>query len=413
MGLTLRWVGEDELDRVAETRLLCYGAASGELEQFKTRTHQDGRAKAGDYLLAERDGRCVGTATSLSMSMWVRGSALPCQGVAWVGAIRTERRKAVGNQDKGTGVASAVMRETLRAARERGFVLSALMPFRASYYEHFGYGVVERRNEWTVPLCILPVGDCDGFRVLMPEDRAALADCHARSAQLGQCDIEKSAEEWEYYLREAEGGFVIVDRPEDGGPVRSWMYLVSQNVSGRSIARVQEMAYESPAAFRRQLHFLASLKDQYSAASITVPADFPLNLLLRESQVPHRLVSHPTAEARAYTRMQLRILDHIRLASGLHVAERHRGSAVVAVRESEGHVSRFRLEIADGRASAAISDASADVECPDRIWACIASGELPIARAAELGLAEVRNSKALAALEALADGPVPFCRDYF
>src|SRR5207247_2140540 len=108
----------------------------------------------GDWLLAERDGQAVGTATALNMTMWVRGGAVPCQGVAFVGTVKTQRRRSEGEK----GIGTAVMREVLRAARERGQVVSALMPFRGSWYEHFGYGIVERRADWTIPMSILPAG---------------------------------------------------------------------------------------------------------------------------------------------------------------------------------------------------------------------------------------------------------------
>ena len=67
------------------------------------------RTKIGDYLLAEIDGQGVGTATSLSMNMWVRGSRIPSQGVAFVGVIRTARRG---------GVAKQLMEASLAKARE-------------------------------------------------------------------------------------------------------------------------------------------------------------------------------------------------------------------------------------------------------------------------------------------------------
>src|SRR5688500_12054115 len=137
MSLKLRWVNDDERDRVAETRMLCYAPARKELAGYVDRLRNDRRTKAGDWLLAERDGVAIGTATSIALTMWVRGGAVPCQGVAHVGTIKTHRRKG-GNG--GPSVATVVMNETIRAARERGFVLSALMPFRGSFYEHFGYG---------------------------------------------------------------------------------------------------------------------------------------------------------------------------------------------------------------------------------------------------------------------------------
>ena len=37
----------------------------------------------------------------------------------------------------------------IRASAEQ--VISALMPFRGSFYEHFGYGIAECRCTWTVP----------------------------------------------------------------------------------------------------------------------------------------------------------------------------------------------------------------------------------------------------------------------
>lgn len=423
MSLVMRWVGGDELDRVAETRMLCYGMAQNELQRFKETIRADRRAKDGDFLLAERDGRPVGTATSIPLSMYLRGSAFSCQGVAYVGAIRTERRKSVSHHlhpaaghsqpPRSPGVATAVMQETLRRAREQGQVLSALMPFRASFYEHFGYGVIERRQEWTIPLAVLPVGDFEGLRFMEPGDRPAVVECQQRMARRGQCDILRDADSWLVYFTEFDNGFVVVDRPDPKGPVLGWLYLQSQNVGNRHIARVIDMAYDDPAALRRQLHFLASLRDQYSAAILTLPADLPLNLLLRETQVPHRPVSHPTGEIRTYTRMQLRVLDHRRLINHLPMPSESRGSAVIAVQESEGTVSRFRLEVGEGRASATPTDASADVECPDRTWAAIVTGDLPARTAAQWGLIHVTNVSAVAVLEAFGVGPLPFCHDYF
>src|ERR1700678_488314 len=92
--IQLRWVGDNERDRVAMARWLCYGHAGKDLVKIQGRTLSSRVAVAGDFLLAERDGTPVGTATSLSLTMWARGAPIACQGVAWVGAAKTERRKS-------------------------------------------------------------------------------------------------------------------------------------------------------------------------------------------------------------------------------------------------------------------------------------------------------------------------------
>src|SRR3954470_5388749 len=99
MSFQSRWVGEADLDRVAETRVLCYAHSRKDLAEWRKYIHNQGRSRAGDYLLLEKDGRAVGTATSLRLNMWVRGSAVSCQGVAHVGTIKTERRRGAGREE--------------------------------------------------------------------------------------------------------------------------------------------------------------------------------------------------------------------------------------------------------------------------------------------------------------------------
>jgi predicted acetyltransferase len=408
MATTLRWVGEDELDRVAETRMLCYAHAARDLEKYREGIRADVRAKPGDFLLVERDGAPIGTSTALSMTMWVRGGAIPCQGVAFVGTVKTHRRRAVGED----GVGTQLMRETLRVARERGQVVSVLMPFRASFYEHFGYGLVERRNEWTLPMAVLPHGSWEGLRFYRPDDLAALAAFRQRIVEQGQCDIERSTEAWTAALLKTGNGFFLVDRSESTGPIRGYLWIEHESIGTRDYLRIVQNNYADTEALKRQLHFLASLRDQYFAVIGAFPADLPLNLLLRESQLPHRHVNHETAELRPHTRMQLRILDHKRFLESLRLPGDFPGKTVVAVQESEGTKSTFAVDIAAGKATVSPAQ-SADFTCTDRVWAAIACGDLAATQAIKMGLAQSETDQAARALDCLSSGPLPFCTEYF
>jgi hypothetical protein len=472
MSLQLRWVGDEERDRVAMARWLCYGHAGKDLAKIQERTISSRTAAAGDFLLAERDGNPVGTATSLSLTMWVRGSPLPCQGVAWVGAAKTDRRKSgvdvrstrgessaqtraisasspetassgitassppalsapspTGRRDP--GVATAVMREVLRKARDRQRVLTALMPFRASFYEHFGYGLAERRAEWTIPLSVLPTGDASGWRLCQPGDRihfaAPLAAARQRMVESGQCDIERSPGAWaEAETIEPTGlRFVkikIAASADAANPAASIapatdaiaasVFLVHRKRRGKDYLHVADWIADSPDAFAQILHFLATLRDQYFAAILTTPADWPLNRLLREPQLPHRLVNHAHAGSRLIARMQVRVLDHLRFLQSLNLPAAPPAGAVVAVHETEGHVSKFKVDFADQRAVAAATDASANFQCRDSVWAAIATGDLSARAALRFGLAE-GDPQAADALAILGSGPLPFSMEYF
>jgi predicted acetyltransferase len=408
MAINLRWVGDDEQTRVVQTRLRCYGDSEKDRQRFLDIIRNDIRCKSGDYLLAEESGQPVGTATSISFKMWVRGACFPCQGVAWVGAIKTMRRR---KEKSSSGIASIVMWEIVRKARERGDTISALMPFRASFYEHFGFGLVEQRNEWILPLAILPTGDFDGIRFYEPEDFSARAQCLRRVNQLGQCAIERSEEYWRSPRVNAEDNSQIVDRPDDKGPVRSSMFFSTEQVKGKNILRVAETFYEDLPALKRQLHFLSTLKDQYFAAHIQLPRDVPLNWLVKEPQMTDVPGNHPTAQLRPSSRMMVRVLDHKAFLEALHLPTDIKGAATVAVRESEGHQSRFRVQIESGRASVKPSEATPDFECSNRVWSAVACGEITASNAARWGLASAGERATV--LNSLANGPAVFCHEPF
>lgn len=419
---TLRWVGEDERDRVAEARMLCYAPARRELKDYIERLRNDVRTAAGDWLLAERDGQAVGTATSIPMTMWLRGGAVTCQGVAHVGTIKTERRKSApsGSGDArgasgagAAGIATRVMNETLRAARERGFVVSALMPFRGSFYEHFGYGFVERQSTWTIPMSILPRNAFDDIRFYRPDDFDEVVALKQRLTERTHGDIERASPLWKQYIDGAESGHVVVER-SGNGPIRSFAFLEQSHHAHLDTVRVTEALFEDLAALKRLLGFLGSLRDQYSFATLLLPADLRLNWLLAEKQMTHRQNrNHATAEARPFTRMQVRVLDHAKLIGAMKLPTQSAGKVVVGIHETEGQVSKLAIELADGKAVATPTDASPDIELADRDWATIVFGDMAATRAAEMGLMTVHNRTPLAVLDAFAAGPAPFCREYF
>jgi predicted acetyltransferase len=186
-------------------------------------------------------------------------------------------------------------------------------------------------------------------------------------------------------------------------------------MDGRTYLRVEDQAWDSLEALRRQFHFLSSMKDQYGGAIVTLPRDVPLNWMLRESQLPHRPVEHPVPKLQTITRMQVRVLDHKRFLEALKLPREGAtgGRVNVAVHECEGNVSKFRVEIADGRAQVSTTNESPDVECPDKTWAAIATGEMPATDAARFGLIRARDERAARVLDALSIGPAPFCAEYF
>jgi predicted N-acetyltransferase YhbS len=81
-------------------------------------------------LIADEDGEAEAVATAIPMRQNLRGSIHPMAGIAGVATNPLARRR---------GHIRALMTDLLGQMRDSGHVLSALYPFRPSFYERFGY----------------------------------------------------------------------------------------------------------------------------------------------------------------------------------------------------------------------------------------------------------------------------------
>ncbi|MEM1013076.1 MAG: GNAT family N-acetyltransferase [Planctomycetota bacterium] len=397
---------------VARLRARCYRPSYADEEALhKYMDDERGDLDNGDILLTSRGGRDVATTTSLRGEMNVRGTVLPCQGIAWVGTTHDARRAG--------GVASRTMHHAINLGRERGEALSSLMPFRASYYANFGYGICERRADWKVPPALLPKGDTSGFRLIEPDDDNALAqmvDCRRSQfghARLGHGDVmfphaaDAGVRMWRNNT--VRTGYLYGDFDSDGS-MRGWLNLIPRDDGPRRGLDAEWMVFDTPDGFMRQLAFLGTLKDQYGFVYFTTPADRPIHLLLRETHLPHRAVEHAHATCAMKARNQVRVLDHARVLSepAWPNAERT-GSMVVRIDTADEVAVTLKLNVEAGRCEATPTDASPDFTCTDNAFAAIALGDVKAAWAATHGLA----SGMPGLLDDLGNGPLPFCREYF
>jgi predicted acetyltransferase len=102
---------------------------SDEREAWKNRNLETGGIERG--MLAEDDGRIVGTLGSFDLDMTVPGGSIPCAGTTWVSVAPSHRRR---------GVLRRMMEAHLSEAVEHGDVIAALWASDSAIYQRFGYG---------------------------------------------------------------------------------------------------------------------------------------------------------------------------------------------------------------------------------------------------------------------------------
>ena len=97
----------------------------------------------------------------------------------------------------------------------------------------------------------------------------------------------------------------------------------------------------------------------------------------------------------------------------MHLPVKARGKLTIAIHESEGTTSTFRADISDGRIAVSPSSDKPDLECSDVMWASLISADISATDALNLGLVQISSAESLRLLNGFADGPAPFCQEYF
>jgi predicted acetyltransferase len=209
--------------------------------------------------------RC--TASVIEMTENVRGRLLPMGGVAGVASHPAARRN---------GYARRLLTHVLADMRDQGQVVSALYPFRASFYEKFGYvGIGPERRAILSPRDLAPLLrlDLPGRVALLPYPEAAervreLTETVQRGthgmavrADPGLAGARANDEHWAA-LATVDGqtaGYLAYRIPEYGGELPVWRFQ-----------------YRDAAARTLLLSWLARHADQVETVSVPLrPVDRP------------------------------------------------------------------------------------------------------------------------------------------
>ncbi|MEU7609418.1 GNAT family N-acetyltransferase [Micromonospora sp. NPDC049204] len=263
--MTIRRVTADER-LTTSFPLAAYAFESSPLGAARTEEFRDYLAynQGNRTLITEEDGVTLAAASSIPMRQNLRGAVLPMAGVAGVATHPLARRQ---------GHVRALLHQLLDEVRDEGHSLSALYPFRPSFYARFGYvGLPKARRATFAPdhLGSLLRADLPGevswerIGVGYPAWRAFTERC----------------------LRERHGFALFPDYRADGMRDRDEYWLLTARVDGEVTGAVtyridehggtlhaNELLVSDPLARMLLLQFFARHVDQVERVTVQVPPD--------------------------------------------------------------------------------------------------------------------------------------------
>jgi predicted N-acetyltransferase YhbS len=215
-------------------------------------------------LVAEEDGGVTAAASAIPMRQNLRGAVLPMAGVAGVATHPLARRR---------GHVRNLLHRLLDEMRDEGHELTALYPFRASFYERFGYTGLPRRRT----------------AVFSPADLAPLLRAELPGEVVWQ-RIGAGYPTWRGYtercLRERHGFAIFPDFRAVSQRDRDDRWLLTATRGGETVGAVtyriddhggtliaDDLLADDPYARASLLQFFARHVDQVERISVQLPAD--------------------------------------------------------------------------------------------------------------------------------------------
>jgi predicted acetyltransferase len=185
-----------------------------------------------------------------------------CGGIASVACLPLAR---------GKGYVEALLAHGLERMRERGERFSMLHAFLVGLYRPMGWEWVGSSRGYTLPLAHLPAGlEAANVRLAGPADAATLRGLYEAYAAGYRGMVVRPLSWWQERLESTTGFTPYFYLVEDPAP-QGYLYLEM-----RDPARVRELIWQTPAAYRTLLGVLRRHKSQLSEVAWEAPPDDPL-----------------------------------------------------------------------------------------------------------------------------------------
>jgi predicted acetyltransferase len=257
----------DELETIAHLRATGFG---GDAERALNMLKNTPRYDVSHIIMAEYEGKLIGTATAFPSQMWLSGVPMNIGAVAGVTVLPEYQQN---------GVAAKMMEFAIVRMYAEERALSVLFPFSHKYYNKFGYGTVGDAHVYRVaPDNIIPFDERDKVRPFAPDDLNYIRVLYKGELTWHNGWFTRSNAWWDKIIAQWPD---MVVYEEDGMLGGYYAYSLITNEQGQRKLKVHEFFAAEDAAFRGLMGHLAT-HHEADIIEYMAPAHTPLRHCLRE-----------------------------------------------------------------------------------------------------------------------------------
>lgn len=270
--------GEDELRSLAELEGWAFGYGADDAAQWLASAgHENARVLV-------HDGKVPGGLLQIPMGQFFGGRSVPMVGIAGV---------AVAPEERGRGVALALMEHTVRELAARGVAVSTLYPATLTLYRKAGWELAGNHFELTVKLREIGVREKAGeLRAITEADDRTIEELYSAVARSSCGYADRGAYLWRR-VRVPRNGAARGTLVSFDGQVEGYLYSVPRRVGAFGYdLKLTDLVATTPRAARRLLAFLGEHRSVGEHAIWYGGAHGPLIAAMPERTYSIRLVEH-------------------------------------------------------------------------------------------------------------------------
>lgn len=357
--------------------------------------------EAAELRILRVDGRTVAQGHLRRLRVMHGSGDLTCGGMGSLSVPPEHRRR---------GSMERLLHSMVDELLEQKLGLCLLYPFKASFYQRYGWArAAERKIYSGSPDLLSHFRHHDGaFSPVGPEHIAELNVVYTGALRGRFGPVVRDEHWWREQVLSHFGKTVhaYLWRDTKGTPRSYVIYRVEKTNQGEMQMNCREAVALDPQARTQLFAFMRDHDSQVQQIRFPAPPDAPVQLLMRDE-----------LECTVEPMFMLRILDvPLALEQIIYPADMS-GRCTLAI--SDDWLARnrgvFELEISGGvgRCRRLSEDAPADLRCDIRTLARIYTRYARARTASAFGLLDVRSRPALFLLDQLFAGLAPFCADFF
>lgn len=345
-----------------------------------------------NFVLARRGGRVIGGCGAYRIGHFIGGRSVAASAVAAV---------AVASDQRGRGVASAMMTQLLRDSKQAGLPISSLFTAATALYRKSGYECAAESITYRVALRGLPRFDEPlQARPMLDADMDAIRALYSRMASRGSMLVDRSDTFWARVrapLGKPAHQFVV----EDTNGIAGWVTFTQKAAEG--LIELRDFWACSQSGLRRLWRLLADNSSIFKHAQWAGPGADPRILVLEEADHLVGLKTQP----------MVRIVDVQAALTARGYSENVRGNVQFDIEDDlfADNAGRWTLSVEDGEAAVS-PGGSGDLRISIRGLAALYTGHLTPWQLADLGLIAGPDD-ALTSAQGLFAGPAPWVSDMY